>query len=157
MDYFIYECIVDQSGINHIFFINLYTDFGYEETAYDEDEGETSTYYLPSNYEGCRSSKSAQKKHKNRIKSYTNRSNEVGTDLPYVHYSTGTQPSTIFGKRPANFNVGTTPTKRMRTASQQRVVSPFAMAHLFVFSNFYVRKPYFSCGCLTIISTGFCL
>lgn len=81
---------------------------------------------MPGIYEGGRSSKSAQRKHKNRIKSYTNRSSETGTDLPYVHYATGTQPSMIFGKRPANLNVGTIPTKRMRTASRQRVVSPFA-------------------------------
>lgn len=94
---------------------------------YDEDEGETSTYYLPGVYEGSRLSKSGQKKHKNRIKSYTHRSNEVGTDLPYLHYQTGTQPSSLFGKRPASLNVGTIPTKRMRTASRQRVVSPFAV------------------------------
>ncbi|XP_057437066.1 chromatin modification-related protein EAF1 B-like isoform X4 [Lotus japonicus] len=100
---------------------------GYEELVYDEDEGETSTYYLPGVYEGSRLSKSGQKKHKNRIKSYTHRSNEVGTDLPYLHYQTGTQPSSLFGKRPASLNVGTIPTKRMRTASRQRVVSPFAV------------------------------
>ncbi|XP_004514270.1 chromatin modification-related protein EAF1 B-like isoform X2 [Cicer arietinum] len=101
--------------------------FAGEEVAYDEDEGETSTYYLPGTYEGRRSSKSVQKKHKNRIRSYTHRSSEIGTDLPYVHYSTGAHPSTLFGKRPANLNVGTIPTKRMRTASRQRVVSPFAV------------------------------
>ncbi|KAI4356403.1 hypothetical protein L6164_000428 [Bauhinia variegata] len=81
---------------------------GSEENAYDEDEGETSAYYLPGVYEGTKSSISALKKHKNTIKSYT-RSSEVG----------------LFGKRPSSLNVGPIPTKRMRTASRQRVVSPF--------------------------------
>ncbi|XP_028214142.1 chromatin modification-related protein EAF1 B-like isoform X3 [Glycine soja] len=103
------------------------TEFGLEEIAYDEDEGETSTYYLPGVYEASRSSKSFQKKHKNRIKSYSHKSSEIGTDLPYGHYSTGAQPSVLFGKRPASLNVGTIPTKRMRTASRQRVASPFAV------------------------------
>ncbi|CAL0304525.1 unnamed protein product [Lupinus luteus] len=103
-------------------------EFGSEETAYDEDEGETHTYYLPGVHEGSRSSKSVQKKHKNRMKSYTHKSSEVGTDLAYVHYTTGTQPSAIFGKRPGSLNVGAIPTKRMRTASRQRVVSPFTVA-----------------------------
>ncbi|KAK7373646.1 hypothetical protein VNO80_07061 [Phaseolus coccineus] len=101
-------------------------EFGHEEGAYDEDEGETGTYYLPGLYEG-RSSKSLQKKHKNRMKSYTPKSSEIGTDLAYGHYSTGAQPSMLLGKRPSSLNVGTIPTKRMRTASRQRVVSPFAV------------------------------
>ena len=82
---------------------------------------------MPGVYEGSRPSKSVQKKHKNRIKSYPQRSSEVGTDLPYVRYTTGTQPSTIFGKRPGSLHVGAIPTKRMRTASRQRVVSPFTV------------------------------
>ncbi|TKY66125.1 Chromatin modification-related protein EAF1 A [Spatholobus suberectus] len=103
-------------------------EFGHEEVAYDEDEGETSTYYLPGVYEGSRSSKSSQKKHKNRIKSYyIHKSSEIGTDLPYGHYSTGAQLSVLFGKRPATLNVGPIPIKRMRTASRQRVPSPFAV------------------------------
>ncbi|KAE9618018.1 putative nucleoplasmin ATPase transcription factor MYB-HB-like family [Lupinus albus] len=101
-------------------------EFRSEEIKYDEDEGETG-YYLPGVYVGSRSSKSVQKKHKNRMKSYTHKTSEVGTDLAYVHYTTGTQPSAIFVKRPASLNVGAIPTKRMRTASRQRVVSPFAM------------------------------
>ncbi|WJX81703.1 hypothetical protein P8452_64551 [Trifolium repens] len=100
-------------------------EFGCEDVAYDEDEGETSTYYLPGTYEGRRSSKPVQKKHKHRMK-FTHRSNEIGTDLPYAHYSTGAHPSTLFGNRPANLNVGMI-TKRTRTASRQRVVSPFSV------------------------------
>ncbi|CAL0328210.1 unnamed protein product [Lupinus luteus] len=104
-------------------------EFRSEEMAYDEDEGEeTGTYYLPGVYKGSKSSKSVHKKHKNRMKSYTHKSSEVGTDLAYVHHTSGTQPSVIFGKRPASLNVGAIPTKRIRTASRQRVVSPFAVA-----------------------------
>ncbi|CAJ1949473.1 unnamed protein product [Sphenostylis stenocarpa] len=98
-------------------------DFGSQENAYDE-EGETSTYYLPSVYEGNKSSKSAQRKHKN-LKCYTPRCGDAGADLPYVHYTIRTQPSMMFGKRPASLNVGSIPTKRMRTATRHRVVSPF--------------------------------
>lgn len=40
----------------------------------------------------------------------------------------GTQQSTLMGKRPANsLNVGLVPTKRMRTASRPRVLSPFSV------------------------------
>ncbi|KAF7825770.1 chromatin modification-related protein EAF1 B-like isoform X1 [Senna tora] len=99
-------------------------EFGSEEHAYDEDDGETNTYYLPGVYEGSKPSKSAHKKHKNLMKSYTPRPCEVGADLHYGNYATGSQPSIINGKRPASLNVGPI-TKRMRTASRQRVVSPF--------------------------------
>lgn len=102
------------------------TEFGSQENAYDEEEGETDTYYMPSVYEGNKSSKSAQKKHKN-LKAYTPRCGDAGADLPYVHYATGNQPSMLFGKRPASVNVGSIPTKRMRTATRHRVVSPFTV------------------------------
>ncbi|XP_057457383.1 chromatin modification-related protein EAF1 B-like isoform X2 [Lotus japonicus] len=101
-------------------------EFGSEEIAYDEEEGESNTYYLPSVYKGSISSKSVHKKHKN-WKSYTPGSGDAGTDFPYVHYSTGTKPSMLFGKRPASSNVGSVPTKRMRTATRHRVVSPFTV------------------------------
>ncbi|KAG5042723.1 hypothetical protein AAZX31_03G073400 [Glycine max] len=101
-------------------------EFGSQENAYDEEEGETDTYYMPSVYEGNKSSKSAQKKHKN-LKAYTPRCGDAGADLPYVHYATGNQPSMLFGKRPASVNVGSIPTKRMRTATRHRVVSPFTV------------------------------
>ncbi|XP_028797156.1 chromatin modification-related protein EAF1 B isoform X2 [Neltuma alba] len=82
-------------------------DAGSEEIAYDEDEGETSTYYLH-----------AQKKHRN-MKSCAPGS--------CSQYNVGTQPSVIFGRRPASLNVGSVPTKRKRKrmASRKRVVSPF--------------------------------
>lgn len=107
-----------------IFSFKLNLEFGSEDNAYDEDDGETSTYYLPGVYEGRKSSKSAHKKHKQMMKSYTPRPCDVGADLPYGNYTTGPQPSMLNGKRPASLNVGPI-TKRMRTASRQRVVSPF--------------------------------
>ncbi|KAI5444596.1 hypothetical protein KIW84_013019 [Lathyrus oleraceus] len=93
-------------------------EFGCEDVAYDEDEGEINTYYLPGTYESRRSLKSVQKKHKNRIKAYTQRAIEIGTDLPYAHYSTGAHPSVLSRSRYANLNVGTVPTRRLCTASR---------------------------------------
>ncbi|XP_061367832.1 chromatin modification-related protein EAF1 B-like isoform X2 [Gastrolobium bilobum] len=96
-------------------------EFGSEENTYDEEEGETSAYYLPSDC--SKSSKSVLKKHKN-LKFY---SGDARTDLPYVQYTTGTRPSMLFEKRPASLNVGSIPTKRMRTTTRHRVVSPFTV------------------------------
>lgn len=99
-------------------------EFGYHDTAYDEDEGETSAYYLPGAFDGSNSVKSVPKKKKNVIK-YTGRSYEVGGDIPCGHGTVGSQQS-IMGKRPCNLNVGSIPTKRMRTASRQRIIGPFS-------------------------------
>ncbi|KAL2319251.1 hypothetical protein Fmac_028220 [Flemingia macrophylla] len=98
-------------------------EFGSQENVFNEEEGETGTYYLPSVYEGNKSSKYAQKKHKN-LKSYPPRCGDAAADL---HYTTGTQPSMLLGKRPASLNVGSIPTKRMRTATRHRVVTPFTV------------------------------
>ncbi|KAK6940532.1 Helicase/SANT-associated domain [Dillenia turbinata] len=99
-------------------------EFVSQEIVFEEDEGETSTYYLPS-----KSSKFSQKKRKNLMNSHTARSYEVGVDLPYgncMENKVGTQQSVlILGKRPATLNVGSFQTKRVRTASRQRVISPF--------------------------------
>lgn len=80
---------------------------------------------LPGSFEGSKSTKFAQKKRKHLMKSYTSRSFEVGADMHYGQYTTGTQQSMLMGKRPASLNVGSIPTKRMRTATRQRVLSPF--------------------------------
>ncbi|XP_038877294.1 chromatin modification-related protein EAF1 B-like [Benincasa hispida] len=90
------------------------------DNAYDE-EGEACMYF-----ESSKSSKFVQKKRKHSIKSYTGRQYEMGTDLPYGRGANGTQQSMLIGKRPASLNVGPIPTKKMRTASRQRVVSPFS-------------------------------
>jgi len=122
--FFVFLSLVGHSGTCHYFLLLIQIEFGSQENGYDEEEGENSTYYLPSVYEGNKSSKSAQKKHKN-LKSYAPRCGDAGADLSYVHYTTGSQPSIMFGKRPASLNVGSIPTKRMRTATRHRVVSPF--------------------------------
>ncbi|CAI0561060.1 unnamed protein product [Linum tenue] len=97
-------------------------DFGYPENGYDEDEGETSTYYLHGAFESSRPRKHDQKKRTHSLKSFPTRSYEVGTDVPYG--TVGPQ-NTLMGKRPAS-NLGPIPPKRMRTASRQRVISPFS-------------------------------
>ncbi|KAF4383079.1 hypothetical protein F8388_009110 [Cannabis sativa] len=99
------------------------SDYGFQENAYAEDEGETSTYYLPGAGDGIKSSKPPQKKKKN-VVLYT-RSYEPGADFTYGQSNSATQQSMLMGKRPANLNVGSIPTKRMRTATRQRVISPF--------------------------------
>ncbi|KAG8486908.1 hypothetical protein CXB51_020507 [Gossypium anomalum] len=101
-------------------------EFGYDDSVYDEDEGETSTYYLPGAFEGRQSSKLNQKKRKNPMKSYPARQYKVGADLPYGYCG---QPSIFMGKRPASsLNDGSIPAKRVRSGSRQRVLSPFSSA-----------------------------
>ncbi|XP_038693965.1 chromatin modification-related protein EAF1 B-like isoform X2 [Tripterygium wilfordii] len=127
------ECIVQKTGSSlqeevETSMYDAVAEFGYHESAYDEDEGETSAYYLPGPLESRKSSKFAQKKRKNIMKSYNARSYEGGADLPYGHGTVGCQQSMLLGKRPTNsLNVGSIPTKRMRTASRQRVISPFVV------------------------------
>lgn len=79
---------------------------------------------MPGAFEGSKSSKSNQKKRRN-LKIYASRSYEAGADLPFAQCTSATQQSMFMGKRPASLNVGSIPTKRMRTASRQRVVGPF--------------------------------
>ncbi|XWS36570.1 hypothetical protein CRYUN_Cryun20dG0096000 [Craigia yunnanensis] len=101
-------------------------EFGYDYFVYDEDEGETSTYYLPGALEGSKSAKVNQKKRMNSMKSYPARPYEMGADLPYGNCA---QQSMLIGKRPASSpNVGPIPTKRVRTGPRQRVLSPFSSA-----------------------------
>nr|KJB26102.1 hypothetical protein B456_004G226000 [Gossypium raimondii] len=101
-------------------------EFGYDDSVYDEDEGETSTYYLPGAFEGRQSSKLNHKKRKNPMKSYPATQYKVGADLPYGNCG---QPSIFMGKRPASsLNDGLVPAKRVRTGSRQRVISPFSSA-----------------------------
>ncbi|XP_019059011.1 PREDICTED: chromatin modification-related protein EAF1 B-like isoform X2 [Tarenaya hassleriana] len=99
---------------------------GYNTIAYDDDEGETSTYYVPGAFECTKSSNLSHKKRKNLMKSHSARLYDIGADLPYGSYAGGSSQPTVMGKRPAsNINVGSVPTKRMRTASRQRMISPF--------------------------------
>lgn len=101
---------------------------GYDDVAdntLEEDEGETSTYYLPGAFEGSRMSKPTQKKRKQNqpFKSYVGRPYETGADLSFpqpLERNIGTQPSVISGKRPATSINVSIPTKRVRTASRPR-------------------------------------
>lgn len=106
-------------------------DFGSQDNAYEEDEGETSTYYFPGAFEGSKPPKFGHKKKKNPTKSFTARANDLGMDFAFMQRmenKVGTQQSMLMGKRPANsLNVGLVPTKRMRTASRPRVLSPFSV------------------------------
>ncbi|CAN0897912.1 Chromatin modification-related protein EAF1 A [Linum grandiflorum] len=97
-------------------------DFGYAENGYEEDEGETSAYYLHGAFESSKRRKHEQKKRKHFMK-FPTRSYEVGADMLYG--TVGPPPNTFFGKRPAS-NLGPVPAKRMRTASRQRVIGPFS-------------------------------
>ncbi|KAL9228318.1 hypothetical protein vseg_003911 [Gypsophila vaccaria] len=96
---------------------------GYEDNDYEEDEGEN-LYYMPG---ASAPGKPSKKKWKNK-KSNAARSYEFGGEFGYGHSAenrNGTSQSNIMGKRPANsLQVDPIPTKRMRTASRQRVVGP---------------------------------
>lgn len=58
------------------------------------------------------------------MKSHSARSYDLGANTPYVNC--GSNSSNLISKRPgSNINVGSVPTRRVRTASRQRIVSPF--------------------------------
>lgn len=97
------------------------SEYAYEGNVYDEYEGETSMFSMP----GSKSSKFSKKKRKHMMNSYNSRSYEAGADFPHGHCTTGTQQSTLIGMRPSSLNVGPIPTKRTRTATRHRVLSPF--------------------------------
>ncbi|XP_028092856.1 chromatin modification-related protein EAF1 B-like isoform X1 [Camellia sinensis] len=59
-------------------------DFVSQGGAYEEDEGETSTYYLPGGFEGNTPSKFGQKKRKNLTKSNDARAYDLGTNSPIM-------------------------------------------------------------------------
>ncbi|GAB2226507.1 hypothetical protein Drorol1_Dr00022317 [Drosera rotundifolia] len=105
-------------------------DFGSQEHDYEEDEAE-SVSYLPGAFEGSRSLKIVQKKRK-ALKSHAARPYGFGGDFTYgncVENRVGAPQSGSPGKRSMNsVNVGSIPTKRMRTAaSRQRTAGRFSM------------------------------
>ncbi|KAB2075397.1 hypothetical protein ES319_A07G218400v1 [Gossypium barbadense] len=120
-----------ESNVQEVVETSVYdagAEFPYGNFVYDEDEGETSMYYLPGAFQGSKSSKLNQKKRTMKImKSYPPaRSYEMGSNLPYGNCA---QQSTLMGKRPASgLNVGPIPSKRVRTGPRQRVLSPFSCA-----------------------------
>lgn len=103
----------------------------HHENTYEEEEGETGTYILPGTLESGGSSKFNLKKRKIfPQKSYGTKLYETGANLsgePCLDSRIGNQPLTLIGKGPSGaLNVGSIPTKRMRTAARQRFVSPFS-------------------------------
>ncbi|KAG8371734.1 hypothetical protein BUALT_Bualt13G0118900 [Buddleja alternifolia] len=102
-------------------------DFEPQDNAYDEDEGETSTYDMSMAFEGSTSLRFAQKKRKKLRVACGVRSYEIGPDLlPMQHAENNvvTQQSPLLAKRPGGSLNVSIPTKRVRTASR-RVISPF--------------------------------
>ncbi|PKU63483.1 E1A-binding protein p400 [Dendrobium catenatum] len=89
--------------------------------AFEEDEGETGADILPGVFEGNYLSKFIHKKRKvYQQKSYTSR---YETDLSY---NSASHSHVLMEKRPSGtLNVSAVPTKRMRTASRQRIIVPF--------------------------------
>lgn len=92
----------------------------------EEDEGETNTYYLPGAFVNSMPSKLAQKKKKHLIKGFADRSYEMGSDLQILQSNekAGNHQSVLIGKRASDTLNASIPTKRVRTASRQRVLSP---------------------------------
>ncbi|XP_062213704.1 chromatin modification-related protein EAF1 B-like isoform X2 [Phragmites australis] len=96
------------------------------ENAYGDDEREAHTYLLPENYDGGLASRySHKKKHPLQPRMNGARPCETGSDMPYefLESKSGNQQFLPNGKRTADFL--SIPTKRIRTAARQRVVSPF--------------------------------
>lgn len=103
-------------------------DFEYQDTAFDEDEGETNTYDMPMVFDSNKSSRFGQKKRKHLIHAYRVRSYEGSSDLLPLQYAENkvvNQQSAIMAKRPGGSLNVSIPTKRVRTASR-RVISPFS-------------------------------
>uniref|UniRef100_A0A7N0U951 Uncharacterized protein n=1 Tax=Kalanchoe fedtschenkoi TaxID=63787 RepID=A0A7N0U951_KALFE len=93
-----------------------------QDNVYYEDEGETSTQYLPGTVEWSQASKFPYKKQKGLKRTYTSGSYELGAGLAYRSHTSGTLNSVLMIKRPASRNVVSIPIKRMRTAPRQRVL-----------------------------------
>ncbi|KAG8086576.1 hypothetical protein GUJ93_ZPchr0010g7291 [Zizania palustris] len=90
-----------------------------------EDEGETCTYSSEA-YDNGLLSQMGHRKHLGWKRFNGGRSYEISTDLPFepcLESKSGSQPLLSNGKRPSSFLA--VPTKRIRTASRQRIVSPF--------------------------------
>ncbi|KAF8088527.1 hypothetical protein N665_0538s0025 [Sinapis alba] len=84
-------------------------DTGYN--GYDEDDEETSSYYMPGALRYRKSNNLTHKKRKNSMKYHSARSYDHGSNQ-------------LMDKRPAsNLNVGSVLMKRIRTASRHRIVS----------------------------------
>ncbi|XP_017252243.1 chromatin modification-related protein EAF1 B isoform X2 [Daucus carota subsp. sativus] len=108
-------------------------DYDSRENALEEDEGDANTFYLPGAFVNSRPSKLEQKKKRHLIKGFAAKSYDMVSDSPFMQSNenkSGNHRSVLTGKRTSDADNGSIPTKRMRTASRQRVLSPFnAGAH----------------------------
>ncbi|XP_020525107.1 chromatin modification-related protein EAF1 B [Amborella trichopoda] len=106
-------------------------DFGAREIAVDEDEGETEEHCLPSSFDGSKSSKTALQKKKGLPKFARSGDARVLNMLSYGLCSESkyeNQPLLAGKRASSSLNVGSIPTKRIRTAaSRQRILGPFGM------------------------------
>ncbi|KAJ8527188.1 hypothetical protein K7X08_029665 [Anisodus acutangulus] len=92
------------------------------------DEGETNAYDRTVALEGNKSSRFPQKTRKIHLKGYSGRPYDGRADILFtqcVENRVGSHQSVLPGKRPSSTLNVSIPTKRVRTASRQRVVSPF--------------------------------
>ncbi|XP_020520493.1 chromatin modification-related protein EAF1 B isoform X1 [Amborella trichopoda] len=100
------------------------------EVAVDEDEGETEGHCLPSSFDGSKSSKTALQKKKILPKFARSSDTRVLNMLSHGLCSENKyeNQSLLAGKRASSsLNVGSIPTKRVRTAPRQRILGPFGM------------------------------
>ncbi|KAL2488179.1 Chromatin modification-related protein EAF1 B [Forsythia ovata] len=103
-------------------------DFEFQDNAYEEDEGETSTYDMLVAFEGSNPSRFAQKNLKHLTNAYGARSYKTSPHLlpvQCIESKVVTQQSALLAKRPGSTLNVSIPTKRVRTASR-RVISPFS-------------------------------
>ena len=105
---------------------------GSRENEYEEEEGETGSYIFPGRSEVTMSPKLTHKNRKNfHQKLHASRVYNVSSDFsyePFLEGKSANQATMFTGKRPSSNLKGPIPTKRVRTASRQRVVSPFSAA-----------------------------
>ena len=106
---------------------------GSRENEYEEEEGETGLYLLPGRSEVTMSPKLTHKKRKNfHQKLHASRVYNVSGDFayePFLEAKSANQATMFTGKRSSsNLSAGPIPTKRVRTASRQRVVGSFSAA-----------------------------
>ncbi|KAL8146814.1 chromatin modification-related protein EAF1 B-like isoform X2 [Apium graveolens] len=106
---------------------DAFAEYGSRENTVEEDEGETNTYYLPGAFVNSLPSKLAKKKKKHLIKGFAARSYEMESDSQFLQSNekAGNHLTSLIGKRASDTLNASIPTKRLRTASRQRVLSPF--------------------------------
>ncbi|XP_020250353.1 chromatin modification-related protein EAF1 B-like isoform X2 [Asparagus officinalis] len=121
-----YREAVESQWLNYKKMVSPMNQEDYEASPSDSLPG---SYFLPRAFEGNVSSKFTLQKKKILQQKYGPRAYNVGNDFSYDSCLEGklaNRPLMITGKRPSSVpNAGPIPTKRVRTATRQRLVSPF--------------------------------